>query len=82
LADSQIILGNFNLQEVAYEANITDPLPKLFVAIYSEGEMDFELVGKISGEGMQSVLEYFQDAPFPHYTVYLESLRPINPRDK
>ncbi|MCM3870466.1 MAG: hypothetical protein ND895_07235 [Pyrinomonadaceae bacterium] len=73
LADSQIAMGpKLQLQRLAG----TVPL---FVALYAEGEVDIDLHGKVGLEAMEQVIAYFGGAPFPHYTILIELLRPVSP---
>jgi predicted metalloprotease with PDZ domain len=74
LADSQIAMGpQLKVQRLAG----TVPL---FVAIYSEGEVDIELEAKLSLEALERLIDYFGQAPFKYYTVHLELLRPVSPQ--
>jgi predicted metalloprotease with PDZ domain len=74
LADSQIALGP-KLQVQRLPGTVS-----LFVAFYTEGEVDIELEGKLSLEAMERLVAYFGNAPFKHYTVHVELLRPVSPR--
>ena len=74
LADSQIVAG---------PATIIRKLPgqaPLFLALYSEAGADVALLGKLIEETMTQVVDYFDSAPFEHYTVHYELLRPISDR--
>ncbi len=74
LADSQIVGG----PELSLRS-LGGAVP-LFLALYSEGEVDAELVGRLARQSMEEVIHYFGNAPFPHYTVQLELLRPVSDR--
>jgi predicted metalloprotease with PDZ domain len=74
LADSQIMAG----PEVSLRS-LGGSVP-LFLALYSEGDVDAELVGRLARESMDEVILYFGTAPFPHYTVHQELLRPVSER--
>ena len=50
----------------------------LFLAVHAEGAVDVELVGRLVAETMEQVIAYFGEAPFAHYTVHMELLRPIS----
>jgi predicted metalloprotease with PDZ domain len=52
----------------------------LFIAIYSEGDVDIDLEGKLSLEAMERLIDYFGSAPFKHYSVHIELLRPVSPQ--
>ncbi len=71
LADSQIIMG----PEVVF-AKLEGPVP-LFVATYAEGAVDPQLLGKLGLEAFQRVITYFGGAPFRHYSIVQEFLKPI-----
>jgi len=70
LADSQILMGpDFKVTKL-------DGAIPLFMAIYSEGEVDAVLEGHLAREALDRVQSYFGDTPIPQYTVQLELLRP------
>jgi predicted metalloprotease with PDZ domain len=71
LADSQIVMG----PAVIFERQ-DGPVP-LFVVTYSEGTVDPQLLGKLGLEAFQKVIAYFGGAPFPHYSIVQEFLKPI-----
>jgi predicted metalloprotease with PDZ domain len=72
LADSQIAMGP-KLQVQRLPGTVP-----LFVALYAEGEVDLELEGKLSLDAMEQLIAYFGNAPFKHYTVQVELLRPVS----
>jgi predicted metalloprotease with PDZ domain len=74
LADSQIMAGP---DAAIYRLDATVPL---YLALYAEGEVDVELLSDMVEESMAAVIEYFASAPFPHFTVVQELLRPVSPR--
>lgn len=71
LADSQIVMG-----PAAAVSKLEGPVP-LFVVTYAEGEVDAQLLGKYGLEAFQKVIAYFDGAPFPHYSIVQEFLKPI-----
>ncbi|CAN5877452.1 hypothetical protein BH18ACI4_BH18ACI4_15200 [soil metagenome] len=72
LADSQIAMGpKLQLQR------LKGTVP-MFVALYAEGEVDIELHGKLALEAMEQVIAYFGGAPFSHYSILIELLRPVS----
>jgi predicted metalloprotease with PDZ domain len=72
LADSQIAMGpKLQLRRLAG----TVPL---FVALYAEGQADIEVHGKVALEAFEQVIAYFGSAPFTHYTILIELLRPVS----
>jgi predicted metalloprotease with PDZ domain len=74
LADSQIVAGP------ALTVKKLDAKVPLFFALYAEGDVDVEIMGELAEKAMAAVLEYFGDAPFSHYTVHQELLRPLSER--
>ena len=74
LADSQIVAGP---AASIYRLRGSKPL---FLALYAEGEVDVALVKRYAEESMASVIDYFGSAPFQHFTVVQELLRPISER--
>jgi len=74
LADSQIAMGP------ALRVARIEGSPALYTAIYAEGAVDPAVVGRVVREAMDAVSAYFGSTPFPHYTAYLELLKPVTPR--
>jgi predicted metalloprotease with PDZ domain len=60
-----------------HRLNSTVPL---YLALYAEGDVDISTVVQLVEESMQQTIHYFGSAPFPHYTVHQEYLRPISDR--
>jgi predicted metalloprotease with PDZ domain len=76
LADSQILMGpRFRVQRI--EGTVP-----LFVAVYSEGEVDAARVGRLASEALERMIAWFGSAPFPHYTVHLELLTPLSEQNR
>jgi predicted metalloprotease with PDZ domain len=79
LADSQIALGTaFHMREVHYAGERKSPL---YLVYYSEAAVDGARLERLSGEAVDAMLDYFVGAgpaPFPHYTVFLEFLKPVS----
>jgi predicted metalloprotease with PDZ domain len=74
LADSQIVMGP-SLQLRRIEGNVP-----LFVAVYAETEDDLSEESALARDALDKMIAYFGKAPFSHYTVQLELLRPISER--
>jgi predicted metalloprotease with PDZ domain len=74
LADSQILAGP---DARLYRLESSTPL---YLALYAEGDVDVPLVIGLIEETMAAVVDYFGSAPFPHFTVVQELLRPISER--
>lgn len=72
LADSQIVMG-----PAVVFGKFDGPVP-LFVVTYAEGAADPQLLGKLGLEALQRVNAYFGSAPFRHYSIVQEFLKPIS----
>jgi len=72
LADSQIAMGP-KLEVERLEA----PVP-LFLLVYREAETDVNKHGEVFADAFRKVLAYFGDAPFKHYTCFIEILKPVS----
>jgi len=71
LADSQIVMGP------AVTITKLEATVPLFVITYSEGAVDAQLLGKLGLDAFQKVIAYFGSAPFRHYSIVQEFLKPI-----
>jgi predicted metalloprotease with PDZ domain len=72
LADSQVVAG----PRAKWRTLRTSPAP-VVLALYSEAEgVDVDLLGRLASEAFDAVVAYFGSAPFLHYTVQQEYLRP------
>jgi predicted metalloprotease with PDZ domain len=79
LADSQIVMGPSARIVAVHYAREKDAA--LTLAYYAEAEVDRSRLERLSGEAMAAVMEYFAGpgpAPFAHYTVFLEFLKPVS----
>jgi len=74
LADSQVIMG-----PAAQVRRLSGSIP-LFLAAYAEGEVDLAIDGGLIESAFDAVARYFGTIPFPHYTAYLELVKPLSPR--
>ena len=79
LADSQVLMGTgMHVVPVRYTREKDAPLT---LAYLSEEPLDPTRLARLSGEAMAAVLDYFAGpgaAPFAHYTVFLEFLKPLS----
>jgi predicted metalloprotease with PDZ domain len=78
LADSQIAMGPALRVRLVHYAHESDA--PLWFAYYAEAPIDAARVERLAGEAMAAMLDYFDGsgpAPFPHYTVLLEFLKPV-----
>jgi len=74
LADSQIVMG----PRAAVRRIAEAPVP-LYLAVYSEGTVDLDRLGRLAAASLARVAGYFGTIPFAHYTVHMELLAPISP---
>lgn len=72
LADSQMVLGR---DLAVRQVNAKAPL---YVVAYSEGRVDVDLLGQIGQQALNALIAYFGAAPFSHYTVVAEFLKPVS----
>lgn len=75
LADAQYLLG----RDVQIAAMDEAPIP-LFVAVYSEAEIDLDEIGRRALISLDGLADYFGYVPMPHYTMVLEYLVPLTPQ--
>lgn len=74
LADSQVLMGG----KLAVK-QLGGKIP-LFMAIYAEGAVQFDLEARLAREALDRVQRYFGDAPIAAYTVGMELLQPLDSR--
>ncbi len=74
LADSQVLMGP------DLEVRRVDGEPPLFVASYAESVLDASLVAATGREALDALVAYFGSAPFRHYSIVVEVLRPVSPQ--
>jgi predicted metalloprotease with PDZ domain len=74
LADSQVLMGD-RLKLEQFPSSSSVPL---YVAVYSETESDLHQEGVLARDAMEKLIAYFGKAPFTHYTVSLELLKPLD----
>ena len=72
LADSQVLMGP------DLEVRRVDGEPPLFVASYAESVLDASLVAATGREALDALVAYFGSAPFRHYSIVVEVLRPVS----
>lgn len=75
LADSQIVMG----PRASFRRLTETPAP-LYLAAYTEGDVDLDRVGRLATTAYQRVADYFGTVPFRHYTMHQELLTPISPQ--
>jgi predicted metalloprotease with PDZ domain len=75
LADGQIVMGpRATIRQIA-----TTPVP-LYLAAYTEGEVDLDRTARLARTAFERVATYFGSVPFAHYTFHQELLTPVSPR--
>ncbi len=72
LADSQVVLGR---HLAVRQVNAKAPL---YVVVYSEGKVDVDLLGQLGQQALNPLVDYFGEAPFAHYTILAEFLKPVS----
>jgi predicted metalloprotease with PDZ domain len=78
LADSQITLG----PKIHILRNVVTDSPNdvpLFISLYSERDADISVEAMLARDALNNVIAYFGFAPFSHYSVVLEYLKPLPP---
>jgi predicted metalloprotease with PDZ domain len=75
LADGQIVMG----PRMTVRRLTEMPVP-LYLAVYTEGPVDLERVGRQATAAFQRVAAYFGTTPFTHYTMHQELLTPLSTR--
>jgi predicted metalloprotease with PDZ domain len=78
LADSQITLGPKIQVLRNVVADSRDSVP-LLVSIYAERDADISLEAILARDALNKVIAYFGSAPFSHYSVVVEYLKPLPP---
>ena len=73
LADGQIVMG----PRVQVRRLLPSPVP-LYLAVYAEGPVDLDRVGRQAATAFQRVADYFGTTPFPHYTMHQELFTPLS----
>jgi predicted metalloprotease with PDZ domain len=76
LADSQITMGP--RLKIA-KLDCADGAVPLFVSMYAEAAADIGLEAAQARDALDKMLAYFGSAPFSHYSVVLEYLKPLPP---
>jgi predicted metalloprotease with PDZ domain len=72
LADSQVLMGSKLMTQ-----RLDGKIP-LFIAVYAEAPVSFELEAKLAREALDCVQDYFGDVPMAAYTVGMEFLQPLD----
>ncbi len=71
LADSEVLMGP-DLQLRKLDGTIN-----LVMAVYAEADEDLAVESRLARTALDAIQRYFDDAPFPTYTVQLEVLKPL-----
>ncbi|HXV63939.1 MAG TPA: hypothetical protein VEK15_24785 [Vicinamibacteria bacterium] len=76
LADSQVVAGpKLEVRELGTQ-------PPSYFALYTEGATDVTLLAELAEQALRRTIDYFGEAPFPHYTVLQELLAPLSERHR
>jgi len=74
LADAQILLGpGFDV------ARVEGAAPLLFVAAHAEAAIDRPRLAAMARRALDQLVAYFGPAPFDHYTLVFDVVKPITP---
>lgn len=74
LADSQILMGR------GFKVMKLKGWPDLYLAAHAEGPIDLETMAPLAEQAYDAVIHYFGEAPFPHYSLVFDYLRPLSAR--
>lgn len=74
LADSQIMMGP------KMQVHRSDGKVPLYLVVYAETEEDIAAEAALARRALDGVIAYFGSAPFEHYTVHVELLKPLTPQ--
>jgi predicted metalloprotease with PDZ domain len=77
LADSQITLGP-KIQITKRDSDSLNSVA-LFVSLYAERDSDISVDAALARDALDKVTAYFGSAPFSHYSVIIEYLKPLPP---
>jgi predicted metalloprotease with PDZ domain len=80
LADSQVTLGpKIRITKIPGANPPSANAAPLFVSLYAERDADISLEASLARDALDKVTGYFGSAPFSHYSVILEYLKPLPP---
>lgn len=74
LADSQILMGPL------FRVRKLKAAPDLFLAIHAEGPADEDVMSPLAEEAFEALVRYFGAAPFSHFTLLFQYLKPLSPQ--
>ena len=74
LADSQILMGP------GFQVKKLQGSPDLFLAVHAEGPIDLAVMSPLAEQAFDALVRYFGAAPFPHFTLFFDYLKPLSPR--
>jgi predicted metalloprotease with PDZ domain len=74
LADSQILIGP------GFQVKKLKGSPDLFLAVHAEGPIDLAAMSPLAEQAFDALIRYFGAAPFPHFTLLFDYLKPLSPR--
>jgi predicted metalloprotease with PDZ domain len=74
LADSQVLMGpRFRVRKLKGK-------PDLFLAVHAEGAAEEDVMAPLAEQAFDALIRYFGSAPFPHFTLLFDYLKPLSPR--
>ena len=74
LADSQVWMGT------GFAVRRLRGTPDLFLAVHAEGPYDGDTMAPLAEESYAALIRYFGSAPFEHFTLLFDYLKPLSPR--
>ncbi len=74
LADSQILMGP------GFQVKKLQGSPDLFLVVHAEGPIDLAVMSPLAEQAFDALVRYFGAAPFPHFTLLFDYLKPLSPR--
>lgn len=74
LADSQILMGP------GFRVTKLKGSPDLFLAVHAEGPVDETVMAPLAEQAFEALVRYFGSAPFDHFTLLFDYLKPLSTR--
>ena len=74
LADSQVWMGT------GFSVRKLKGTPDLFLAVHAEGPYDADVMAPLAEDAYAAMIGYFGSAPFEHFTLMFDYLKPLSPR--
>ena len=76
LADSQILMGRgFSVQKL-------QGAPSLFMTVHAEEPAATDVMAPLAEQAFEALIRYYGSAPFSHFTLLFDYLKPVSPRHR